>query len=1213
MIALSGASVRRVVPGLLAAGPVFLIALVAPARPSSPEGGPVDLQEGQRTFVQVSTGQLHTCGLTEDGAAYCWGRNENGELGNGLERETREEPVPVTGNLTFRQISAGRAHTCGVTRDGAVYCWGRDDQGARGDGRNDPHEFSHPEPVPVQSEQVFTQVSAGDRQTCGVTESGTAYCWGANAKGQLGDGTRQDRYEPVAVNSEQTFTQVSVGGSWRFAYSDTSGLGYACGVTSEGDVYCWGNNREGQLGVGMDDGPMMCLGGLLDDCSRIPRRVQEEELNFIQVDAGVEHTCALTEDGTAYCWGENYYGQLGTGTDEDRTEPTKVNGNLTFADISAGFQHTCGITRDGNTYCWGKGNSGQFGDGTTGSVAERAEPGPTVGERDSRQISTGRLHTCEVAEGGRVYCWGDNQYGKLGTGSASEHLVPTAIAGFGKDEAAGPALVNPDTLDWAQVSSGGKHSCGLTPEGVAYCWGLNDVGQLGRPTDHHEPLWGVRVEGERTFRQITAGQRHSCGLATDGTAYCWGDHNQGQLGTDVIDTTGGESHKPVPVAGELSFTRISAGFVHTCGVTENGDAYCWGMNPTGALGDGTQTDRPEPVRVAGELHFTQVSAGYDHTCGVTEDGIAYCWGDNNEGQLGNGTIETRLEPVRVAGNHTFREVRAGNSISCGLAESGDAYCWGQNNRGQLGIETTEGPSTCGDPHNRECSKRPVRVQSNVTFARLQLGSHHACGVNEDDKSYCWGANMAGQVGDGTTTERSRPVPVSEPSRFVQISAGGGHSGHTCGVSPDNTAYCWGKGEHGRLGNRSELDRTEPTTVGAPPVRYAQLSVGQHTNCAMTEAGTIYCWGWNKGPIVRYVLASETEQLPEPRPLNRPQWRHMDSPPVDMDLGGDQACVLDAQNGAYCWGGNSDGALGLTSTPVVPSAQDIPGRVAGDHSFVQISTGDAHTCALNEVGQGYCWGMNGSGEVGNGTTGNYTDPVREPAPVAGGHTFREVKTGHAPPPPGAGGSRGVVGSGHSCGVTEDGTAYCWGRNHHGQLGDGSTDNRNEPTEVIRGRTFKTVALGDKHTCGVAEDGTAYCWGGNEYGQLGDGTHTDRHFPVPVSDDLSFTRISAGRIHSCGLTEEGIVYCWGGNTLGQVGDGTQTDRTTPVRVAGDLRFARVETGDLHTCGLTTSRTIYCWGFNRWGQLGIGTDEQVGDCDENCSNEPQKVLEPKRLLRY
>jgi alpha-tubulin suppressor-like RCC1 family protein len=241
------------------------------------------------------------------------------------------------------------------------------------------------------------------------------------------------------------------------------------------------------------------------------------------------------------------------------------------------------------------------------------------------------------------------------------------------------------------------------------------------------------------------------------------------------------------------------------------------------------------------------------------------------------------------------------------------------------------------------------------------------------------------------------------------------------------------------------------------------------------------------------------------------------------------------------------------------------------------------------GAAYCWGHNGFGQLGDGTT----TPRAAPVAVGGGLSFRTVDAGTF----------------HTCGVSTSGAAYCWGNNFFGMLGDGTTINRPAPTPVAGGLSFASVSSGESYACGVTTGGAAYCWGFNRWGQLGTGnTANATSGPVPVEGGLSFTTISAAGDHTCGVTTGGAGYCWGANTFGQLGYGTSAGlqqcfdpsrfsvpcTTVPVAVAGGLSFAAVTTASSETtCAVAASGAAYCWGNNAGGALGVGTSTGPEQC--------------------
>ena len=353
-------------------------------------------------------------------------------------------------------------------------------------------------------------------------------------------------------------------------------------------------------------------------------------LVFSQVSTDDTHTCGITTDNLAYCWGHNGSGELGDGTPNQYTTlvPVAVAGGHRFRQVSAGGA-TCAVTTSYRAYCWGEGAGGALGNGT--ETPTQLTPVPVSGGLQFLQVEAGEFHTCGVTyPDRRAYCWGENQLGELGDGTSTRRLVPVLVAGGHR---------------FREVSPGRFHTCGVTTSDQAYCWGWNNVGQIGDGTDVPQRLRPTLVAGGHAFRQLDAGSEHNCAVTTTQRAFCWGSGRFGEIGDGKTYLR----YTPRAVAGGLSFDRVSAGNHHTCGETQANLAYCWGYNGWGALGDGTTTQRLTPVRVAGGLSFAQLSAGGFHTCGKTPAGVAWCWGDNFYGQLGDGTQATRQAPVPVAG------------------------------------------------------------------------------------------------------------------------------------------------------------------------------------------------------------------------------------------------------------------------------------------------------------------------------------------------------------------------------------------------------------------------------------------------------------------------------------------------------------------------------------------------------------------------------------
>jgi hypothetical protein len=339
---------------------------------------------------------------------------------------------------------------------------------------------------------------------------------------------------------------------------------------------------------------------------------------------------------------------------------------------------------------------------------------------------------------------------------------------------------------FTEISVGSYTACGLKPSGAAYCWGLN----AGTGTTDLIP---VAVPGGLTFTHITAGDLHACGVTTSGAAYCWGDNSIGQLGAGMMPSATCRltplvlveaCPDPVPVAGSLTFTTLSAGRAHTCGILASGEAFCWGHNnwaQLGAAGDDScgQPCSTVPTAVRGGLTFAQISAGQSHTCATTTEGAAYCWGINVLGELGIGVIGGRADvPTAVAGNLVFTSVEAGYEHTCGVVAGGGGMCWGSNDYGALGN---------GAQGTKEGS--PTPISGGLTFASISTGARVSCGVVVGGVGYCWGQNMEGTLGSGDLQDSSVPVPVFGGLTFRSISVSNNLT--ACGVTDSNVGYCWG--------------------------------------------------------------------------------------------------------------------------------------------------------------------------------------------------------------------------------------------------------------------------------------------------------------------------------------------------------------------------------------------------------------------------------------
>lgn len=349
-----------------------------------------------------------------------------------------------------------------------------------------------------------------------------------------------------------------------------------------------------------------------------------------------------------------------------RTRPGLIS-NPGVVEIATGVVVDC-VSYSGVVWCLGDNHEGALGSGDTRTSSRSLVPVTGGHVFNSIASGYGATTTCGIRQDSLAYCWGMNQDGVLGIGTTDQVINHTPVAVSG-----GHAF--------ATIKTGGRFACALTGAGAAWCWGaaLGGGAVLGAGADSGQLVPGP-VSGSLTFTTLSAGNLHMCGIAA-GAAYCWGDDYYGQLGVGGSTTCAFDQpcrRVPTAVSGGMTWTRIAAGQGHTCGIVQSGAAYCWGVGTiSGALGAGKDTSTNTPLLVAGGMSWTDIAVGRDHTCAITVDGFAYCWGNNSYGQLGIGTqIVGSNTPLPVVPSLFFTAIEAAGEHTCAIGLAGKVYCWG---------------------------------------------------------------------------------------------------------------------------------------------------------------------------------------------------------------------------------------------------------------------------------------------------------------------------------------------------------------------------------------------------------------------------------------------------------------------------------------------------------------------------------------------------------
>jgi len=689
--------------------------------------------------------------------------------------------------------------------------------------------------------------------------------------------------------------------------------------------------------------------------------------------------------------------------------------------LGLGEYFSCAVRTDGSLLCWGQNDRDQTGTGLIGDVA-RPTAVQAAGIDDWLSVEGALTHACGIQSDHTLWCWGDNEAGKLGNDSTIDSNVPVQAA--------------PPSADWQAVAPGFVHTCALKQNGTVWCWGRSVSGQLGNgSTDVDGSQTPVRAGSASNHTAVTSGEQHTCALSADETLWCWGNNAAGQVGIGSVAI-----REPVPKqvggAGD-AWISVSAGWYHTCAVKRPGTVFCWGEGSSGAAGPNADDEQRVPIAVDSATDWVSVAAGDEHTCARKQNGTLWCWGDNPGGVLGDGTQDPSETPVQVTGSG-WLAVAAGGYHNCAVNVAGEAHCWGNNPYGQIGD---------GSGVDANWPTGVIDPEPAVDWESVSADKNYACAIKVGGERWCWGDDTFEQLGLGTGAQDEN-VPTAlanETTVWSQIDAG---QLHACGVG-GGVLYCWGTAPSGTADVPTQVDDGPPY-----PTHWASVVAGQSHTCALRTDDTLHCWGSDSfgqlgddadddGAVERFVAT----------------WVN------DWDAvvtGWVHSCALDPDGKAWCWGWNIYGAAG----PHAETIQTKPIEVDDEATWTALAAAQHHTCGIRQDKSLWCWGLNDEGELGDGTPSATGDLVQ----VGTDTDWIALATGRE----------------HTCAIKEDHSLWCWGLNDVGQLGDGSFVTSNVPVAVgDPAKDWASVTVGDSHTCAIDVDGDLWCWGGITSGQLGNG--------------------------------------------------------------------------------------------------------------------------------
>lgn len=883
---------------------------------------PTDVLGINSGVSNVYMGTNNTCALLFNGELRCWGAY-NYILGEGYTANVLA-PLKIQGlHGVISEFILGIYNACAIYTTGALDCWGYNAYGQVGDGTN----LLRYNPVPVDgftTSGAKSLSSSDGTKVCAITNTGKIKCWGSNGSfGVLGDGTTVNRYTPTPI------VEAGVSFSIKGLSSIASGGKTSCGLLTGFNLLgCWGENNNGQLGIGSTTRSQLTL----------------VDIGVVsQYSVGENHTCAVTSSGGLKCWGSNSQYQLGDGTNTVKNTPQSVSSlSSGVAYVSAGSMHTCAVTTGGGAKCWGyQASYYQLGDGTTST---RTTPVDVTGLTSGvAKIAAGSNHTCALTTGSGLKCWG---YGPaVGDGTGGTKTTAVNVTGL--------------TSNVSDIVSGEDFSCALTTSGGVKCWGINTSGRLGDSTvtQRNAPVDVTGLTSGVKAISTSSGSTHACAITSTNNMVCWGGNASGQLGNGTTTA----SSSPVSVLGVGTVKSISVGIGHSCAILlGTNELKCWGSNASTQLGNGKTIDSLSAISPLyppnSESGVPKIYTGPKHSCMTYADQL-YCWGANNYGQLGQGTASSyEMTAMKSVISYPLDKVVIGEEHTCVLLKGGALSCFGRNNRGQL-----------GDGTNTNRTSPYKVILSNVN--NFAAGDAFTC-ANGGMGMKCWGANSDGQLGDGTYTDQNVPTAVLTNKNFTgDIFA----NGRTVCANAGGNSYCWGDNGSNQFGLGYNGISSSNTPVQLS-MTFKEMGIGQEHICGIRtigETNSLYCSGYNNyGQLgssdgdkeVFYPVQNLPAELKNP---------------VGLQVGQYHSCARDEGSGKlFCWGRNNYGQLGQARFATTFSPKYVPGT---DNTLTSASSWN-HLCFIQKIPLSIgvkppqCFGYGQDGQLGNNDTQDINVPV-----------------------------------------------------------------------------------------------------------------------------------------------------------------------------------------------------------------------------------------------
>jgi alpha-tubulin suppressor-like RCC1 family protein len=1045
----------------------------------------------------------------------------------------------------------------------SLFSWGPSSNGQSG--QNDIVNRSSPTQVGTGtltgSSVIWSQISAGGGTSAGGTKTdGTLWTWGRNHNGQLGSNSVTDRSSPVQVGALTTWALMAVG-----PYFNQSA------IKTDGTMWLWGFNNYGNLGTN----------DIIKRSSPVqvgPNPVAGTN-DWSLVSGALYFHSALKTNGTMWLWGANNYGQLGDNTRISRSSPVQIGTDATWSQLSKGPRaaHVNAIKTNGTMWSWGRGDFGELG---LNDIIYRSSPVQIGTLTTWSKVAAGGLYSIAVKTDGTLWSFGYNAQGTLGNNTVIHRSSPIQVGAL---------------TTWSQVTAGGRHSGAIKTDGTMWLWGRNNYGQMGQNDLNINRSSPIQVGALTTWSKIASGNNTILGLKTDGTMWAWGNNNNGQLG----DNTNIDRSSPIQVGALTTWSQIAGGRTFSIAIKTDGTLWSFGYNDRGQLGDNTLTKRSSPVQVGSLTTWSQLEAGSNHAAALETDGSLYAWGMNSDGQVGDNTTIKRSSPTQV-GSYIGAWARTSHGRQHTLATKvdGTLYAWGANSIGAIGDNTVVYRSS------------PVQVGALTTWSVISTGNFYSAAVKTDGSLWAWGHNNAGQLGQNDVINRSSPVQIgATPAAGTSWSlVSGGNYFHTA-IKPDGTLWSFGYNDNGQLGLNDVSFRSSPVQIGSDAT-WSQLSEGSFANhvLAIKTNGTLWSFGYNvrgqlgQNDVVKRsspvqvgaltawskVAAGSFHSLSTKTDGTLWSWGRNDYGHLGDNTGVDrsspiqvgslttwskvaasvaQSVAIKTDGTMWTWGRNSDGAHGRNDD----IWRSSPVQIGALTTWSLVSSGGYFVAAIKTDGTMWAWGLNSSGMLGLNDVVNRSSPVQ----VGALTTWSKVKSG----------------AGFNVAIKTDGTMWAFGDNGQGQIGDNNSNNtsgrRSSPVQIGALTTWSQVGVGRNHVAALETDGSLYAWGQNGNGQVGDSTIIKRSSPVSIGEYVeAWSLVTTGLYHTTATKADGTIWAWGRGNHGRLGLNDVANRSSPVQIGALTTWSTLSTGgEVHSGAIKTDGTLWMWGYNE-GNLGDNT---------------------------